>query len=463
MPKLRKGEEWARGLRADLKGAVGLGWNVCGHESSEGRQTGKTKLTYRRDGQRSSVMLPFSWEAASKVSILARVQAIAAYLYDHPQESLADAAARNADVEQEEASPSAPGLSVKGWEAVRARFLKSKATLRSKTLRDWSTRTARVLEVLVARPKPRSGDQVLEAYAKRFFLGPKGEQHAPQAQMPAGSLGRRRNLKDAIAFLNFATSKCGMPLQYRPTGDELENLVGTPATDVADRKTPALKPDQVAMLLDGLLEEGKPRLYLAVGLVAYLGLRPSELATLRVVDGEATVVSTKRNHRDMRKGPKTRSVFPLEIAGRNGEGAQLLQLFEHGGKLQLPSGEVYEFPRNGLPRQIQHQINRVSDKKHERATDSFTAVGSAFNQMLTRDSKAWRQLMDGPSATGVSPYSLRHGFSWRASYGPERMPLRVAAALMGHDLQTHLAWYGSWISKEDLEDAVKGFNEKVAA
>ena len=38
-------------------------------------------------------------------------------------------------------------------------------------------------------------------------------------------------------------------------------------------------------LLDDLLEEGKVREYVAVAIVGYCGLRPSELATLHQVQG----------------------------------------------------------------------------------------------------------------------------------------------------------------------------------
>ena len=67
MPKLRPGEEWAKSLRQDIKTEIGLGWNVCGHKRSDGTLSGSCKLTHRtEDGRRSSVMLPFPWEASRK-------------------------------------------------------------------------------------------------------------------------------------------------------------------------------------------------------------------------------------------------------------------------------------------------------------------------------------------------------------------------------------------------------------
>ena len=45
----------------------------------------------------------------------------------------------------------------------------------------------------------------------------------------------------------------------------------------------------------------------------------------------------------------------------------------------------------------------------------------------------------------LTPYSLRHGYAWRAAkYYPQPLPLRDTAKLMGHDLKTHIRHYGQW-------------------
>ena len=90
-----------------------------------------------------------------------------------------------------------------------------------------------------------------------------------------------------------------------------------------------LKPDQLAGLLDALLEDGRQDLWLAVALVGYFhGLRPSELAVLTVENGKGYVGSIKRNPTSISQPPKPpRRVMPLEIEGRNGEGARALELF----------------------------------------------------------------------------------------------------------------------------------------
>ena len=175
MPKLRSGEEWAKSLRQDIKTEIGLGFNVCGHKRSDGTLSGSCKLTHRtEDGRRSSVMLPFPWEASSKRQILNRVIAIAKALQADPQKELNEVAKINADTIDEQAAQSGPGLTKsKGWDAVLEKFLKSKSSCRWKTLRDYDYRLGRALVLLEHhKPKPRTGLGLMQAYKEVHFLGP---------------------------------------------------------------------------------------------------------------------------------------------------------------------------------------------------------------------------------------------------------------------------------------------------
>ena len=451
MPKLRKGEEWAVLLRKQIKGEVGQGFSVCGHFRTEGVHSGITKLTFRNEaGQRSSVMLPFEWKKSSSRLILNRVAAIADVIRDHPQTDLKDAAVTNADtldnpVAKKEAE-------VTGWDVVRQKFLASKAGLRPSTLKDWTLRVDRTMAVLDSKPKPRTGTAVMERFKELFFIGPNGEEAGPHAQMEAGSKGRRRNLKDASSFLLYGVERCAMPDRYRPpSASIIEELVGKTTISAEERQTPALKPEQFTTLLDDLikLDDNYP-LMLATAVCGYVGCRPSELATLVVRDGVAKVTSTKRNARTMNRQPPTRVVAPLEIDGRNFEGRRLLLAIEAGGEM------------GRFPKALRYQIDRVMDKNHPNHTTSFRDVGSCFNQMLCR-SKAWKKLMADAANRNLSPYSLRHGFSWRCTFGETRMAMRAAARLMGHDLGTHQRWYASWIDGESVMEEVDRYNAKVAS
>ena len=56
---------------------------------------------------------------------------------------------------------------------------------------------------------------------------------------------------------------------------------------------------------------------------------------------------------------------------------------------------------------------------------------------------------------GLTPYSLRHGYAWRAHMcGDRPMSIRVAAALMGHDPKTHQKHYGCWVDEEGIRGDV---------
>ena len=448
MPTLRSGEEWAKSLRQDIKTEIGLGWNVCGHKRSDGTLSGSCKLTHRtEDGRRSSVMLPFPWEASRKRQILNRVIAIAKALQADPQKELVECARINIDtIDEQEAALTQSGRSKdKTWEAVLERFLESKSSCRWKTLRDYQYRLGRALELLNQhKPKPRSGLGLMQAYKKVHFLGPNGEEHKPGAQLEAGASGRKKSLDDIARYLRYAVDVCGMPKRYLPPEPkQIEELVGFKTVSTTNDLTPAIKPDMFVELLDNLLEEGKDEIYVAVAIVGYTGIRPSELATLHRVDGQARVVSTKRNMKQMKYPPESRDIFPLEINGRNHEGAKVLkQFFE--GKAKLPAP-------------LQVQIDRMNPD-HPVHINSYSYVGMEFRQMLCLRCKAWKNLKSNPGTEDITPYSLRHGFAWRATYGDTQMSHRAAARLMGHDLVTHMKWYGRWIDRASVKAEVDRLN-----
>ena len=151
-------------------------------------------------------------------------------------------------------------------------------------------------------------------------------------------------------------------------------------------------PADLAALLDQLEANGKAELRLAVGLVGLYGLRPSELAVLEVRSGKGYVGHVKRNSRSLAaKGMPPRLVKPIDIASREGEGARLLQLFA--------SGLVK------LPKSLRNQIALVEQK------GKFQDVGAEFAQLLERY-RPWQTLV--AQHPDLTPYSLRHGYAWRA-------------------------------------------------
>ena len=88
-------------------------------------------------------------------------------------------------------------------------------------------------------------------------------------------------------------------------------------------------------------------------------------------------------------------------------------------------------------------------------TKGFKAAGNAFATCLVRHDY-WNSLKT--STEGLVPYSLRHGYAWRAvkyEHYDKSVRLRDLCDLMGHDSRTHLKHYGAWTSDKDKKDSVR--------
>ena len=104
------------------------------------------------------------------------------------------------------------------------------------------------------------------------------------------------------------------------------------------------------------------------------------------------------------------------------------------------------------PEAVLTQIKQCVNKRGEVITDQgLKCVGDSFRQLFDRD-PYWQQLQ---GLHGLTSYSLRHGYAWRAhKCGDRQMAVRDAAALMGHDPSTHQKHYGRWVDEQGLDDAV---------
>jgi integrase len=230
--------------------------------------------------------------------------------------------------------------------------------------------------------------------------------------------------------LRFAVKRCAADNLWLPPDDEeVALLIGVRTTPRED--TPPVKPEALIRLLDSL--EGNPELHLAVGLVAFYGLRPAELMVLSFEDGKLKVGNTKRNSRTAATPKKPRTARALNLKELPGEGERLMQLW-HSGLVKLPTSI--------------------------RNAKNFKDGGAAFGQYLDRH-PFWNEVLK-EEIKGLKPYSLRHGFAWRSAlYTP--IAIRTAARLMGHDVRTHMKHYGQWIDDQDMEKEVDAANMAVAA
>lgn len=310
------------------------------------------------------------------------------------------------------------------WDQIAKQFLFSRRDNRKNTIQNTTVRIEKALETLNAKPKPTDGRSLMTAYAQTHFVN-----------CPPGGTGRRRHLADIASLLRYGVERCGAAQRWLPlTGEELEELIEGSERPAEAELTPPVKPDQLARLLDEIDASGNQSLWMAVSLVGCFGLRPAELAVLKIENGDLHVGGgVKRNPRTKRlkTPPKPRLVLALELPGRN-DGQRALQL--------LASGEPF-------PRQLGTQI-----EKAKQGEDVLKAVGSKFALYLNAVD-CWKELV--ASTPGLTPYSLRHGYAWRAHKTYERpVPIRDAAALMGHSALTHQRHYGRWVDESGLRDAV---------
>ena len=411
-------EQWFQLLRKQLKSEHGKGWGVRA-------MRGKVQLTLRVDesagmkNPRNSVSLPLDWSADNQTKILNFVNDIRERM-EANNLSLKEAAKLTAEPLADDQQQN---VQVNWVEAVNRFLTEEKAGLRETTLRDTKLRLNRVLQVLDKTPRPRNGVSLMKRYAEVYF----------DESLPIGGSGRKRNLNDVAAFLNFAVEECGAKEHWRPlTGKKLQKVIGDAVESTEDKPTPPIKTHDLEMLMAALESNNKPQLRLAVGLVGLFGLRPAELAVLSVEDGKLFVGNVKRNRKMKKK--EQRRVIPLDLPSLPNEGARLVK--------QLESGLV------SFPIAIQNAIKRSKAKERP----DFKDVGDAFRQLLDRY-WAWKQLKI--KEPDLSPYSMRHGYAWRAHQeGDRAMSIRACAALMGHNPNVHTSHYGKWTDEAGLEEAV---------
>jgi integrase len=413
MPKTHtKPGTWVHDLRRQIKRQYGPGWSVI-------EQSAKVKLTRREEG---SVMLAVPWAASQTTAILNEIGVIRSRMLERGM-TLRDAAALSAAVESRVTGDGVVVASL-NWMQVAEDFLKSRSDNRKNTTRPTAVRIEKALATLESKPKPTDGGSLMRAYAATHF-----------ANCKEGGAGRRRHLGDVGAFLRYAVERHGAPKRWLPLeGEEFDRLIGATERRVEDELTPPLKPDALARLLDEIKEMGDESLLMSVSLVACFGLRPCELAVLSVEDGKLYVGGgVKRSPQSKRRKlpPKPRYVRPLEIPGRS-DGAYALRLLIAGTK---------------FPKQLETQVQRA-----KRGEDALKAVGNKFARELSKV-KGWQALVE--KNPGITPYSLRHGYAWRAHKGYDRpIDKGTAANLMGHSNATHEYYYNRWIDEESTDASV---------
>jgi integrase len=192
-----------------------------------------------------------------------------------------------------------------------------------------------------------------------------------------------------------------------------------------------------------MLEDGRQELWLATALAGFFGLRNGELALMTVEENGDVFIGgdLKRDIRQLQSGQQKeeRLAQGLDLKGQPGEARRVAMLFR--------SGTIK------LPKPIGVQIEKITEK------GAYKEVGAAFAQLLQRY-KPWQELVK--QNPGLKPYSIRHGWAWRAhKYSNRPLHYSQAAAFMGHSVETHLKYYSSWVNRKELEEAGKKYNEAL--
>ncbi len=270
--------------------------------------------------------------------------------------------------------------SSENWQALKDSYLESKSDRRSTTLKDINTRLNNLLVTLEKTPKPRTGRDAMRAYTKQWLK-----------KAPQGGQGRKRSLQDVASFVRFAVMRCGKEERWLPMeNEELRELVGVRQTTSESHLTAAVLPKDLANLLDQMKADGREDLDLdlATGLISLYGLRLGELAKLNVIDGDLFVGHIKQNTQTLSQEEKPpREVIGVDIAGREGEAAKVLQLYQ-SGLVKLPiavANQIKMFSRKGRKPYLRQELQDESNHRNGRFQEEHPFMDRLSSWVRTRD------------------------------------------------------------------------------
>ena len=297
-------------------------------------------------------------------------------------------------------------------------FMQTKQGLTSKTEKDWARRISRFLEEMNNNPSPNTGVELIKKLSDKYLTEIEPDE-------------RKRYINAWCEILKYGIERHSQnEKRWQPPNEAYrKELIGKSNRTKQDKLTPYIEEHDLHRLLDDL-ESRDSSLFLAVGLISIFGLRLSELAVLRVLDGKLYVGNIKNNINTKAK-KEDRRVFPMDLFTRKNLGKKLI--------------ELYESKKIPLPKPVLNQIEMVKDKNR------YGDVGQALRQRIERN-KVWKEIIK--TNPEITPYSLRHRYAHQCHKG-STIPISVkdAAAAMGHSVETHNSFYGSYTTELSLEKA----------
>lgn len=261
----------------------------------------------------------------------------------------------------------------------------------------WRPRMLELMAAMQRRQPPVDARQLLEAVTDRW------------AQKP-GTRGRQMQVQQTAALLRWGVDMESLPACWTPPLD-LRPYIGRKRTEI--HRTTPIEVHHILEMVEAIPDE---RWRLAFQLMAAYGLRPEELRHLEHRGDHLHCAYRKVASRGS-TSPRTLRLLPCD------EWALAWNLVEHYRPERMPplrSGESGEALATYLQRRRKWQELRVY----------YATMGEK-----------------------LVPYSLRHAYAHRAHVSLGLAP-KVAATLMGHSVQTHLAAYSRWCGDDVVEAAL---------
>ena len=430
---------WEKELRKNICTNFGRGIRVNGENS------GRTKILYVYNeglgsaNKRTSQTLPIEWKKTSGIEILKAIEFIKPLVVEKNL-TLKEATRRWKAQFIGEATKQ-PNKSWNDFLLIRPlnkrdanyekdlkaylnaaskvdQFMQTKQGLTSKTEKDWARRISRFLEEMNNNPSPNTGVELIKKLSDKYLTEIEPDE-------------RKRYINAWCEILKYGIERHSQnEKRWQPPNETYrKELIGKSNRTKQDKLTPYIEENDLHRLLDDL-ESRDSSLFLAVGLISIFGLRLSELAVLRVLDGKLYVGNIKNNINTKAK-KEDRRVFPMDLFTRKNLGKKLI--------------ELYESKKIPLPKPVLNQIEMVKDKNR------YGDVGQALRQRIERN-KVWKEIIK--TNPEITPYSLRHRYAHQCHKG-STIPISVkdAAAAMGHSVETHNSFYGSYTTELSLEKA----------
>ena len=430
---------WEKELRKNICTNFGRGIRVNGENS------GRTKILYVYNeglgsaNKRTSQTLPIEWKKTSGIEILKAIEFIKPLVVE--KNLTLKEATRRWKAQFIGEAQKQPNKSWNDFLLIRPinkkdanyekdlkeylnaaskvdQFMQTKQGLTSKTEKDWARRISRFLEEMNNNPSHNTGVELIKKLSDKYLTEIEPDE-------------RKRYINAWCEILKYGIERHSQNEKrwQLPNESYRKELIGKSNRTKQDKLTPYIEENDLFRLLDDL-ESRDSSLFLAVGLISIFGLRLSELAVLRVLDGKLYVGNIKNNINTKAK-KEDRRVFPMDLFTRKNLGKKLI--------------ELYESKKIPLPKPVLNQIEMVKDKNR------YGDVGQALRQRIERN-KVWKEIIK--TNPEITPYSLRHRYAHQCHKG-STIPISVkdAAAAMGHSVETHNSFYGSYTTELSLEKA----------